>query len=160
MVDSTPYISSNGTVVGNKAVVAQNQFFFKRVSRMPLRYQPKEGSVLICDFRGYEIPEMDKVRPVVVIRKHRTNSLLVTVVPLSTTAPDCLLGHHLELASHLQGGSPTCWAKCDMIATVSLSRLDRIKCRDRQGKRIYLISHLATDEFHAIKTAVRRALGL
>ncbi|WP_236187887.1 type II toxin-antitoxin system PemK/MazF family toxin [Pseudomonas sp. 9.2(2024)] len=142
------------------AVVAQNQFFFKRVSRMPLRYQPKEGSVLICDFRGYEIPEMVKVRPVVVIRKHRTNSLLVTVVPLSTTAPDSLLGHHLELASHLQGASPTCWAKCDMIATVSLSRLDRIKSRDRQGKRIYLISHLATDEFHAIKTAVRRALGL
>jgi uncharacterized protein YifN (PemK superfamily) len=142
------------------AVVAQNQFFFKRVSRMPLRYQPKEGSVLICDFRGYEIPEMVKVRPVVVIRKHRTNSLLVTVVPLSTTAPDSLLGHHLELASHLQGASSTCWAKCDMIATVSLSRLDRIKSRDRQGKRIYLISHLATDEFHAIKTAVRRALGL
>ena len=142
------------------AVVAQNQFFFKRVSRMPLRYQPKEGSVLICDFRGYEVPEMVKVRPVVVIRKHRTNSLLVTVVPLSTTAPDCLLGHHLELASDLQGASPTCWAKCDMIATVSLSRLDRIKSRDRQGKRTYLISHLATDEFHAIKTAVRRALGL
>jgi len=47
-----------------------------------------------------------------------------------------------------------------MIATVSLSRLDRIKSRDRQGKRTYLISHLATDEFHAIKTAVRRALGL
>ena len=115
---------------------------------------------MICDFRGYEIPEMVKVRPVVVIRKHRTNSLLVTVVPLSTTAPDYLLGHHLELASHLQGASPTCWAKCDMVATVSLSRLDRIKSRDRQGKRIYLISHLATDEFHAIKTAVRRALGL
>ncbi|MCV2223524.1 type II toxin-antitoxin system PemK/MazF family toxin [Pseudomonas sp. C98] len=44
---------------------------------MPLRYQPKEGSVLICDFRGYEVPEMVKVRPVVVLRKHRSNSLLV-----------------------------------------------------------------------------------
>jgi uncharacterized protein YifN (PemK superfamily) len=59
---------------------------------MPLRYQPQEGSVLICDFRGYEVPEMIEVRPVVVIRKHRTNSLLVTVVPLSTTAPDCVPG--------------------------------------------------------------------
>ncbi|POA22051.1 hypothetical protein C1886_02500 [Pseudomonas sp. FW300-N1A1] len=127
---------------------------------MPLQYQPKEGSVLICDFRGYEVPEMVKVRPVVVIRKHRSNRLLVTVVPLSTTAPDCVLEHHLELSSHLQGASPTCWAKCDMVATVSLSRLDRIKSRDRQGKRVYVISQLETDEFYAIKVAVRRALGL
>ena len=127
---------------------------------MPLLYQPKEGSVLICDFRGYEVPEMVKIRPVVVIRKHRTNSLLVTVVPLSTTAPDSALEHHLELANHLQGATPTCWTKCDMVATVSLSRLDRIKTRDRQGKRTYVISQLETDEFAAIKTAVRRALGL
>ncbi|WP_433738314.1 type II toxin-antitoxin system PemK/MazF family toxin [Pseudomonas putida] len=103
---------------------------------------------------------MVKIRPVVVIRKHRTNSLLVTVVPLSTTAPDSALEHHLELANHLQGATPTCWAKCDMVATVSLSRLDRIKTRDRQGKRTYVISQLETDEFAAIKTAVRRALGL
>ena len=103
---------------------------------------------------------MIKVRPVIVIRKHRTNNLLVTVVPLSTTAPDRVLDHHLELQSHLQGASPVCWAKCDMVATVSLSRLDRIKTRDRQGKRIYVISHLETDEFCAIKIAVRKALGV
>ena len=127
---------------------------------MPLLYQPKEGSVLICDFRGYEVPEMIKVRPVVVIRKHKSNSMLVTVVPLSTTAPDRLLDHHLELQSHLQGASPVCWAKCDMVATVSLSRLDRIRSRDRQGKRIYVISQLETDEFYAIKVAVRSALGV
>lgn len=53
---------------------------------MPLLYQPKEGSVLMCDFRGYEVPEIIKVRAGIVIRKHRTNKLLVTVVPLSTTA--------------------------------------------------------------------------
>jgi uncharacterized protein YifN (PemK superfamily) len=127
---------------------------------MPLLYQPKEGSVLICDFRGYEVPEMVKVRPIVVIRKHRTNSLLVTVVPLSTTVPDRVLEHHLELPNHLEGDSPTCWAKCDMVATVSLSRLDRIKSRDRQGRRVYVISQLEIDDFFAIKVAVRKALGL
>ncbi|VVO66950.1 hypothetical protein PS874_00962 [Pseudomonas fluorescens] len=116
--------------------------------------------MLICDFRGYEVPEMVKIRPVVVIRKHRANSLLVTVVPLSTTAPDHMLEYHLELQSHLQGASPVCWAKCDMVATVSLSRLDRIRRRDRQGKRVYVISQLDTDEFYAIKVAVRKALGL
>lgn len=86
--------------------------------------------------------------------------MLVTVVPLSTTAPDCVLEHHLELSSHLQGANLTCWAKCDMVATVSLARLDRIKSRDRKGKRVYGISQLETDEFDAIKVAVRRALGL
>ncbi|MNQ93217.1 PemK-like protein [compost metagenome] len=127
---------------------------------MPLLYQPREGSVLICDFRGYELPEMVKVRPVVVIRKHRTNSLLVTVVPLSTTAPAQMLEHHLELPNHLHGASPTCWAKCDMVATVCLARLDRIKSRDRRGKRTFVISQLEIDEFVAIKVAVRKALGL
>ena len=66
---------------------------------MTLLYQPKEGSVLICDFRGYEVPEIIKIRPVIVIRRHRTNRLLVTVVPLSTTAPQTVLAHHLQLES-------------------------------------------------------------
>jgi uncharacterized protein YifN (PemK superfamily) len=127
---------------------------------MPLLYQPKEGSVLICDFRGYEVPEMIKIRPVIVIRKHRTNKLLVTVVPLSTTAPQTLLEHHLQLESHLQGANPVCWAKCDIIATVSLGRLDRIKSKDRHGKRIYKIAELSSEQFLAIKAAVRSALGL
>lgn len=127
---------------------------------MPLLYQPKEGSVLICDFRGYEVPEMVKIRPVVVIRKHRTNKQLVTVIALSTTEPRSMLGHHLELQSHLQGANTVCWAKCDMVSTVSLARLDRIKTRDRQGQRCYVVSQLETDEFIAIKAAVRCALGL
>lgn len=126
---------------------------------MSLLYQPREGSVLICDFRGYEIPEMVKVRPVVVIRKHRNNRHLVTVVPLSTTAPDTLLGHHLELVNRLQGKQPRCWAKCDMIATVSLPRLDRIKRKDRHGRVFYEISQLSDEEFAAIKSSVRKALG-
>lgn len=96
--------------------------------------------MLICDFRGYEVPEMIKVRPVVVIRKHKTNSLLVTVVPLSTTAPDRILDHHLELQSHLQGASPVCWAKCDMVATVSLSRLDRIKV-ETDMESVFMLFH-------------------
>ena len=91
---------------------------------MPLLYQPKEGSVLICDFRGYEVPEMVKIRPVVVIRKHRTNKQLVTVIALSTAEPRSMLGHHLELQSHLQGANTVCWAKCDMVSTVSPARCD------------------------------------
>lgn len=127
---------------------------------MTLLYQPKEGSVLICDFRGYEVPEIIKIRPVIVIRRHRTNKLLVTVVPLSTTPPQTVLAHHLQLESHLQGANPVCWAKCDIVATVSLGRLDRIKSKDRHGKRTYKIDELSSEQFLAVKAAVRGALGL
>jgi uncharacterized protein YifN (PemK superfamily) len=127
---------------------------------MTLLYQPKEGSVLICDFRGYEVPEIIKIRPVIVIRRHRTNRLLVTVVPLSTTPPQTVLAHHLQLESHLQGANPVCWAKCDIVATVSLGRLDRIKSKDRHGKRTYKIDELSSEQFLAVKAAVRGALGL
>lgn len=127
---------------------------------MTLLYQPKEGSVLICDFRGYEVPEIIKIRPVIVIRRHRTNRLLVTVVPLSTTPPQTVLAHHLQLESHLQGANPVCWAKCDIVATVSLGRLDRIKSKDRHGKRTYKIDELSSEQFLAVKAAMRGALGL
>lgn len=127
---------------------------------MTLLYQPKEGSVLICDFRGYEVPEIIKIRPVIVIRRHRTNRLLVTVVPLSTTPPQTVLAHHLQRESHLQGANPVCWAKCDIVATVSLGRLDRIKSKDRHGKRTYKIDELSSEQFLAVKAAVRGALGL
>ncbi|MGE7960043.1 type II toxin-antitoxin system PemK/MazF family toxin [Pseudomonas sp. NPDC089530] len=127
---------------------------------MSLHYQPREGSVLICDFRGYEVPEMVKVRPVVVIRRHRSNRHLVTVVPLSTTAPELVLGHHLQLANRLQGRQLICWAKCDMLATVGLPRLDRIRRKDRHGRRIYEVLQLSDEELAAVKAAVRKALGV
>lgn len=40
---------------------------------MPLKFQPRERSVIMCDFRGYEEPEMVKKRPVVVIARNRHN---------------------------------------------------------------------------------------
>ena len=55
---------------------------------MALAFQPRPGTVVMCDFAGYVLPEMVKVRPVVVIARNRKNRQLVTVVPLSTTAPN------------------------------------------------------------------------
>ncbi|EOO2098321.1 type II toxin-antitoxin system PemK/MazF family toxin [Escherichia coli] len=62
---------------------------------MVLKYQPSVRSVLMCDFRGMVVPEIVKVRPVVVVSRNRHNNQLVTVVPISTTEPiprrDCLI---------------------------------------------------------------------
>jgi len=64
---------------------------------MPLKFQPKAGSVVICDFHGFVVPEMVKKRPVVIIAKHKHNSQLVTVVPLSTTQPKPVAPYHHKL---------------------------------------------------------------
>ncbi len=113
---------------------------------------------MICDFAGYVVPEMIKVRPVVVIARNRKNGQLVTVVPLSTTAPTTLEDHHHELAANpLPGKSGVrCWAKCDMLATVSLARLDRVKGPKRQ----FVVPVLPAADFEAIRRAVAKALDL
>ena len=128
---------------------------------MPLEFQPRPGQVVICDFRGYVVPEMVKVRPVVVIARNRKNRKLVTVVPLSTTAPGEPDAHHHELSGNPLPGRErrTCWAKCDMIATVSLDRLDRVKVV-RAGRREYVSPMLPEVDFEAIRAAVGNALGL
>ena len=54
---------------------------------MPLRFHPRVGSILICDYStGFVAPEMVKRRRVVVISRLRQRADLYTVVPLSTTA--------------------------------------------------------------------------
>lgn len=128
---------------------------------MPLLYQPKEGTIVMCDFRGLEAPEMIKTRPVVVLRRSSQNSALVIVVPLSTTKPLIIQGHHVEFASLIPGPQKQCWAKCDMIYTVACARLDRIQTKDRNtGKRIYSAIPLPVELFAAIQAGVRSALGI
>lgn len=125
---------------------------------MALNFQPRPGQVVMCDFAGYVAPEMIKVRPVVVVARNRKNRNLVTIVPLSTTAPNALEDHHHQLSSNPLPGREkiTCWAKCDMLATVSLTRLDRFKVAHRQ----YVTPTLPDADFEAIRRAVLNALGL
>lgn len=125
---------------------------------MPLLYQPRPSQVVMCDFKGYVVPEMVKVRPVVVVARNRKNRKLVTVVPLSTTAPDALEDYHHQLSANPLPGKEKimCWAKCDMVATVSLDRLDRYKVARGQ----YVTPDLSRLDFDAICLAVVRALGL
>ncbi len=132
---------------------------------MSLTFHPKPGMVLICDYStGFKPPEMVKRRPVVVISpRPRRKTQLCIVVPLSSTPPVPVEGcHHrldpLSLPGPLSA-TPT-WAKCDMLATVSLDRLDRVKLgRDVKGKRLYSTQMVSDDDFKAIQQSVLHALG-
>lgn len=127
---------------------------------MSLKFQPKEASVLICDFSGFQSPEMIKTRPVVIIRSHPHNQKLVTIVPLSTTAPEPIEAHHVELPSYAPGPPTVCWAKCDMVYTVSIERLDRWKVKTRQGEREYKTYTMEPKHFQLVRAAVLAGLGL
>ena len=128
---------------------------------MPLKFQPKKGDVVMCDFMGFVAPEMIKVRPVVVIAKHRHNRHLVTIVPLSTTEPNPLQNYHYAMpVNPLPDKKSSCWAKCDMVYTVSIHRLDRYKYRDQQGNRSYVVPKINEQCLQKIQDAIVNSLDL
>jgi mRNA interferase MazF len=134
---------------------------------MPLLYHPKVGEILLCNYdTGFIEPEMVKRRPVVIVSPRlRKRSGLVSVIPLSTTKPDDLMEFHveIELAKSLPRPfeSRVMWAKCDMISTVSLKRLDRFKeAKGFQGQRNWISGQLDQNQIKRVKTGLLFGLGL
>jgi uncharacterized protein YifN (PemK superfamily) len=126
---------------------------------LAITFHPKPGQVLYCDFSGYRAPEIVKARPVIVISPvHLGRYGLVTVVPLSTTAPEPVRAYHFKLASNpLPGGKDVeVWAKCDLVASVSLDRLDRVKV----SRGVYQVGQVSIDCVKAIRRASLVALGV
>jgi uncharacterized protein YifN (PemK superfamily) len=130
---------------------------------MPLSFHPGAGTIVICDFStGFQAPEMVKVRPVVIVSpRRRGGGGLATVVPLSSTQPAPAEPWHYRLPPGVYppARSPM-WAKCDMLATVSLGRLDRVKVRDAAGKRSFAVYQVGAVHLAAIQTGIRAALDL
>jgi len=124
---------------------------------MTINFHPKAGSILICDFEGYVIPEIVKKRPVVVISpNHMRNSGLVTVVPFSTTPPNPIENFHYELLNQIKNDNTYHWAKCDLVARVRLERLDRVKV----GKRTYATFYVSDEELQQIRLRVAMTIGI
>lgn len=126
---------------------------------MGIQFRLKPGTVLYCDFNGYISPEMLKCRPVVVVSpSHMARMDLVTVVPLSTTAPAPVQKYHYRLVGNPIPGDSSIevWAKCDMVATVSFARLDRVKL----GRGSYQVGNISIEQVKAIRRAALVALGI
>lgn len=129
---------------------------------MPLKGSaPKHGHIVMCDFRGFVVPEMVKRRPVVVISHKETHARkLCTVVPISTTAPEKHLDHHCQLSESPfpeNFGYQTCWVKCDMLYTVSFDRLDKLHRKTRRG-RDYFMPKVSEDDWSSIVSGVQAYL--
>jgi uncharacterized protein YifN (PemK superfamily) len=50
-----------------------------------------------------------------------------------------------------------CWAKCDMIYTVALERLDRVRERESSGKLIYVTSKATAADIERLSRNIKRA---
>ena len=135
---------------------------------MSLSFYPNQGMFLICDFRtGFVPPEMVKKRPVVVVSpRFRKGTNLCTVVPLSRTPPKIVKAYHHELdpTSHpdyCRGLTlPPVWAKCDMVTTVSIDRLDRYRLKALHTNRQYVAHTIENADLQAIQAGILNALGL
>jgi uncharacterized protein YifN (PemK superfamily) len=130
-----------------------------------LKFLPRHRAVVTCDYTGFVQPEMVKVRSVVVLARNRSSDRLLTVVPLSTTRPEKLLACHHRLSSNPhpdENPKLEVWAKCDMVYTVSLARINFYRTRSRRGGRAVYHSTLsvAPHDYLAIQRGVRYALGL
>jgi uncharacterized protein YifN (PemK superfamily) len=124
-----------------------------------LRFFPEPGMILICDFDGYIRPEVIKTRRVVVVSPKRLfrslSDVTVVVVPLSEIQPVPLETWHHRIPDGRYRGVATCWAKGDLIAHVSVARLDRVfHGRDR------IVPLVSGSDLRAIRAAAAAAIGI
>lgn len=127
---------------------------------MNLRYVPKPGAVLLCDYStGFVPPEMVKRRPVVVLTpRMRYPPAVYIVVPLSTRPPrvPTPIVHRIVCGTYpFLTADRDVWAKCDMIAAVSPTRLGRLWLPPGAET-----PRLSRADLNAIQGGVLHALGL
>lgn len=133
---------------------------------MAIQFHPEQGTILVCDFRGLEAPEMIKRRPVVVVTPRlRTRSRLCTVVPLSTSEPPRVEAYHYRLHTDpnlpAPYSSPSHWVKADMVYTMSFERLFLLTSgKDANGKRIYDQRVIDRADLIKIQAAILHGIGL
>jgi len=126
---------------------------------MGLSFHPHPGHILICDFSGFKAPEIVKRRPVIVVSsKLPYRAGLATVVPISLTPPLREVEYAVKLSRNYHPKEEIdlpCWAKCDLLANVSLERLDRFKV----DRRKYIAPKATVEDLQRVRAGVIAALG-
>lgn len=131
-----------------------------------MMFHPEPGTILVCDFTGFREPEMIKRRPVVVVSPRlKRRAGLLTVAPLSTTAPQQCMDYHcmvpIDPPLPEPFDSPMVWVKGDMIYNVGFSRLELVRTgRDKTGKRKYVQRQIVGDDLRRIRGSVLAGLGM
>ena len=102
---------------------------------------------------------MVKARPIIVISpKLPYRSDIVTIVPISTTAPKHDLPFVVRLSKNYhpeETDDLPCWAKCDMVLNIALRRLDGF----RIGRRKWANPQATGEDLQAVRAGVIHGLG-
>ena len=127
---------------------------------MVLQFFPRAGQIFVCDFTSFEEPEMTKKRPVIVISPRLPyRSQIVTIVPISTTAPQHSLPFVVRLSKNyhpMEAADVPSWAKCDMVTNLAIHRLEQFKV----GRRKYVYPTVTSEDLKAVRDGVVHGLGL
>lgn len=127
---------------------------------MPLPFFPRAGQVLMCDFQGFNEPEMVKVRPIIVVSPRLPyRSEIAAIVPISLTAPkhDLPFCYRLSKNYHPEETDDLpCWAKADMLLNIGTYRLSGFKV----GRRKWTFPSLTAVDLAAVRPAILCGLGL
>lgn len=127
---------------------------------MPISFFPRAGQILVADFSDLKEPEICKIRPVVVTSPrlpHR--SALVTIVPISLTAPTHDLPFVVRLSKNYhpqEADDLPCWAKCDLIMNIAVTRLEGFKI----GRRKWATPQMSGDDLSAVRVGMLHGLGM
>jgi uncharacterized protein YifN (PemK superfamily) len=133
---------------------------------MAIKFHPEQGTIVVCDFSGFNAPEMTKRRPAIVLSARlRRREGLCTVVPMSTTPPHPQMAYHYRLHTAPPLPPPYSsdyhWVKADMLYTVSFKRLFLMSTgKDLLGVREYDIRILDKAEIRAIQACALHGLGM
>ena len=119
---------------------------------MAIKFPVSMGTILLCNYAlgGFRAPEMIKRRPAIVVSPRLPfRDGLCTVVSLSTRPPQRIANYIVDLTLSPPLPEPfgalQCWAKCDMLATVSFA---------------VSYTHLTPEDFDRIRRGILAALGL
>ena len=127
--------------------------------KKPLPFHPRAGQLLVGDFTDFAVPEITKVRPVIVISPRLPfRSGLVTIVPVSTTEPRNEVPYTFQLSrNYAPWGDPNdaTWAKCDLVMNVSTARLSSF----RVDRRKYISPQITAEDLMGVRAAVLAGLG-
>jgi uncharacterized protein YifN (PemK superfamily) len=134
---------------------------------MAIKFHPERGSIVTVNYdKGFKNPEMDKLRLAIVLSPAiKARVKLVTIVPLSLTAPDKVMPFHgridIPFELPVKWGNANRWIKGDMVNAVGFHRVDLLNLgKDKNGKRIYQTQVLPDDMFTDVQKCVLHGLGL
>ncbi|MBL6762180.1 MAG: type II toxin-antitoxin system PemK/MazF family toxin [PS1 clade bacterium] len=126
---------------------------------MAINFYPRAGQIFICDFSHFSPPEMTKKRPIIIVSPRLKNrAKIVTIVPLSTTAPRVSDDYTVLLSKDYDpngSGNKRVWAKCDMVLNIGTHRLNSYKI----GRRKYFTPETSGDDLERVRRGVLAGLG-